>query len=112
MVACNCKRSILASGLYILGLWKDFKLFSLVGVFGRLCQKNKPSFASYLLVPLLLKVFSFAECADFQVDGGGIRGYSTLLLLKAVFEEIEDIQGHPVLPCELFDMIAGTSTGG
>jgi patatin-like phospholipase/acyl hydrolase len=54
----------------------------------------------------------FRSIADFGTDGGGIRGYSTLLLLKAVFEELEDIQGHPTLPCEVFDMIAGTSTGG
>jgi hypothetical protein len=45
-------------------------------------------------------------------DGGGIRGYSTLLLLKAIFEQIEEIQGKPSLPCEIFDLIAGTSTGG
>jgi patatin-like phospholipase/acyl hydrolase len=47
-----------------------------------------------------------------SLDGGGIRGYSTILLLKAIFQQLEDIQGHPSLPYEVFDIIAGTSTGG
>jgi len=41
-----------------------------------------------------------------SLDGGGIRGILTLQLLK----KIEEIAG---IPCyELFDMVAGTSTGG
>jgi hypothetical protein len=40
------------------------------------------------------------------LDGGGIRGILTLQLLKKI-EEIAD------MPCyEIFDMVAGTSTGG
>src|SRR5690349_115311 len=40
------------------------------------------------------------------LDGGGMRGILTIQLLKK-FEEIAGI------PCyELFDMVAGTSTGG
>lgn len=40
------------------------------------------------------------------IDGGGIRGIIPALMLAA----IEDRTGRPI--CELFDLIAGTSTGG
>ncbi|HXB10499.1 MAG TPA: patatin-like phospholipase family protein, partial [Bacteroidia bacterium] len=40
------------------------------------------------------------------LDGGGIRGILTVQLLK----QIEQLAG---IPCyQLFDMVAGTSTGG
>ncbi|KAK0729536.1 acyl transferase/acyl hydrolase/lysophospholipase [Lasiosphaeris hirsuta] len=74
-------------------------------------------------------------------DGGGVRGYSSLLILKRLMEEIQRIelelnlnatasafyewqgavsyQGHDphaadgvYLPCHYFDYMAGTSTGG
>lgn len=41
-------------------------------------------------------------------DGGGVRGYSSLLILKEVMARIP---GNPK-PCDVFDMIGGTSTGG
>jgi hypothetical protein len=41
-----------------------------------------------------------------SIDGGGIRG----LIPALVLAEIEDRTGKPT--CELFDLIAGTSTGG
>lgn len=41
-----------------------------------------------------------------SLDGGGIRGIIPALVLAA----IEERTGHPA--CELFDLIAGTSTGG
>ncbi|KAK6349397.1 hypothetical protein TWF696_005684 [Orbilia brochopaga] len=55
-----------------------------------------------------------------SLDGGGIRGYSTLLLLEAlmhaIFLEIhgrEPRRGEDVTkPCEVFDLIGGTGTGG
>lgn len=47
-------------------------------------------------------------------DGGGVRGLSSLLILQRVMEEVKAIEGLETvpLPCEYFDMIAGTSTGG
>ncbi|KAL0258036.1 hypothetical protein SLS55_007207 [Diplodia seriata] len=43
-----------------------------------------------------------------SLDGGGVRGLSSLLQLKAVMDKISPNKK----PCELFDMIGGTSTGG
>lgn len=45
-----------------------------------------------------------------SLDGGGIRGLSSLYILKHVVESINP--DCPPKPCEYFDMIAGTSTGG
>ena len=42
-----------------------------------------------------------------SLDGGGVRGYSTLMLLKEVMDKVGKER-----PCEVFDMIGGTSTGG
>jgi hypothetical protein len=69
-------------------------------------------------------------------DGGGIRGYATLLLLKSLMQEVaneerfadqalrhevgithyasntDPLKHLPPLPCHYFDYIIGTSTGG
>jgi patatin-like phospholipase/acyl hydrolase len=49
-------------------------------------------------------------------DGGGVRGLSTLLIIKALMGKVNAERrndGQPaVKPCELFDLIGGTSTGG
>jgi patatin-like phospholipase/acyl hydrolase len=48
------------------------------------------------------------------VDGGGIRGTSELLILKEIMERIQfqlNLEVVP-LPCDYFDLIGGTSTGG
>lgn len=41
-----------------------------------------------------------------SIDGGGIRGLIPALIL----EKIEELMGKPI--CKIFDVIAGTSTGG
>ncbi|EIM79527.1 FabD/lysophospholipase-like protein [Stereum hirsutum FP-91666 SS1] len=48
------------------------------------------------------------------LDGGGIRGLSTLFILKSIMISIQDEKKLPTepLPCEVFDLIGGTSTGG
>ena len=48
------------------------------------------------------------------LDGGGIRGLSSLQILKQLMERIRTEAGldTPPKPCDYFDMIGGTSTGG
>ena len=49
-------------------------------------------------------------------DGGGVRGLSSLLILKRIMHVLHQKAGleekEPSRPCEHFDIIAGTSTGG
>ena len=48
------------------------------------------------------------------LDGGGIKGYTSLLILRRIFRTMKDI-GHlseAPRPCDVFDLIVGTSTGG
>ena len=45
-----------------------------------------------------------------SLDGGGIRGLSSLFILRKLLYHVNPQQ--PPKPCEYFDMIAGTSTGG
>lgn len=45
-----------------------------------------------------------------SLDGGGVRGLSSLVILKRLMEVVNP--DAPPKPCEYFDMIGGTSTGG
>ena len=45
-----------------------------------------------------------------SLDGGGVQGLSTLLILKQLMLAINPTD--PPRPCHYFDLIAGTSTGG
>ncbi|KAK7397938.1 hypothetical protein QQX98_012692 [Neonectria punicea] len=49
-----------------------------------------------------------------SLDGGGVRGLSSLLILEHLMEAIRDAEklAEVPRPCERFDMIGGTSTGG
>lgn len=51
-----------------------------------------------------------------SLDGGGIRGLSELLVLKRIMFNLANKIGHTPdhlpKPCEYFDLIGGTSTGG
>lgn len=49
-----------------------------------------------------------------RADGGGIRGLSTLYILKVLMISIQDQMKLPEepRPCDVFDLIGGTSTGG
>ncbi|KAJ5569106.1 FabD/lysophospholipase-like protein [Penicillium hetheringtonii] len=51
-----------------------------------------------------------------SLDGGGVRGLSSLYVLKSIMDQLNYVRGQdklpPVKPCEVFDLIGGTSTGG
>lgn len=49
-----------------------------------------------------------------SLDGGGVRGLSSLLILREIMEEVgRRVKAHePALPCQYFDLIGGTGTGG
>ncbi|KAE8399556.1 acyl transferase/acyl hydrolase/lysophospholipase [Aspergillus pseudonomiae] len=49
-----------------------------------------------------------------SLDGGGVRGLSTLYILKHLMARLshERPELGQVKPCEIFDLIGGTSTGG
>ncbi|KAL1835370.1 hypothetical protein VTJ49DRAFT_6917 [Mycothermus thermophilus] len=44
------------------------------------------------------------------LDGGGVRGLSSLMILRRLMETVDP--DAPPKPCDYFDMIGGTSTGG
>jgi patatin-like phospholipase/acyl hydrolase len=56
------------------------------------------------------------KMTEVNLDGGGVRGLSTLLILKALMAAVNDerikLGQSAIKPCELFDLIGGTSTGG
>jgi patatin-like phospholipase/acyl hydrolase len=45
-----------------------------------------------------------------SLDGGGVRGLSALMILEKLMEAVNP--KAPPKPCDYFDMIGGTSTGG
>ncbi|KAL4916911.1 serine hydroxymethyltransferase-domain-containing protein [Aspergillus aurantiobrunneus] len=54
-----------------------------------------------------------------SLDGGGVRGYSMLILLQELMHRVYvEVEGKPPRrdqipkPCDYFDLIAGTGTGG
>ena len=49
-----------------------------------------------------------------SLDGGGVRGLSTLYILKSIMDRLSRQlkKNPPIKPCEVFDLIGGTSTGG
>ena len=50
------------------------------------------------------------ELCLLALDGGGVRGLSSLIILDQLMETIDP--DSPPKPCDYFDMIGGTSTGG
>ncbi|KAJ4323146.1 hypothetical protein N0V94_002032 [Neodidymelliopsis sp. IMI 364377] len=51
-----------------------------------------------------------SELRLLALDGGGVRGLSALMILEQLMEAVDP--DAPPKPCDYFDMIGGTSTGG
>lgn len=51
-----------------------------------------------------------------SLDGGGVRGLSSLYVLKRIMDghnaERKRLGQSPQKPADIFDLIGGTSTGG
>jgi patatin-like phospholipase/acyl hydrolase len=49
-----------------------------------------------------------------SVDGGGVRGLSSLHILRYIMTKVNENRSGDALvkPCQIFDIIGGTSTGG
>ncbi|KAI1094217.1 hypothetical protein F5B19DRAFT_490645 [Rostrohypoxylon terebratum] len=45
-----------------------------------------------------------------SLDGGGVRGLASLIIIKYLMKRVNP--DNPPKPCEYFDLIGGTSTGG
>lgn len=50
------------------------------------------------------------ELCLLSLDGGGVRGMSILRILEELMRKVDP--DNPPKPCDYFDMIGGTSTGG
>lgn len=47
------------------------------------------------------------------LDGAGVKGISELFILQHLFDRVKKITGlSDIQPCDVFDLIAGSSTGG
>ena len=51
-----------------------------------------------------------SELRLLALDGGGVRGLSALMILEQLMEAVDP--DAPPKPCDYFNMIGGTSTGG
>jgi len=49
-----------------------------------------------------------------SLDGGGVKGLAILLILKRIMRTVQRHENLPTMPrpCDYFDLIGGTSTGG
>jgi patatin-like phospholipase/acyl hydrolase len=70
-------------------------------------QRNLPN---YISTDRLEQVFS---PRILSLDGGGVKGLSSLFILREIMKDIgQQLDAEDIKPCEYFDLIGGTSTGG
>ena len=70
-----------------------------------------------LKLTLVVEISNVRRILSF--DGGGVRGLASLIILRGIMDNIHEEQikhgatkSTPPRPCEYFDLICGTSTGG
>ncbi|KAF1960040.1 FabD/lysophospholipase-like protein [Byssothecium circinans] len=72
-------------------------------------HKNEPG-------PSVLRVQTEGHASALRkvlcLDGGGVRGLASLMIVKHLMDRLESLRGGRLEPWQEFDMIAGTSTGG
>ncbi|KAI0755384.1 acyl transferase/acyl hydrolase/lysophospholipase [Daedaleopsis nitida] len=86
---------------------------SMESLFVKVNAQLQPAFTPQLPPSLLTSAGGLGDSTGsplrvLSLDGGGVRGISSLLLLKGVMDKFAPGR----LPCEVFDLIGGTSTGG
>lgn len=50
-----------------------------------------------------------------SLDGGGVKGFFTILVIQRLIDEAQRLEGNSnsgKRPCDYFDLVGGTSTGG
>ena len=50
-----------------------------------------------------------------SLDGGGVKGFFSILVIQRLIDEAQRLEGKPnsgKRPCDYFDLLGGTSTGG
>jgi patatin-like phospholipase/acyl hydrolase len=47
-----------------------------------------------------------------SIDGGGVRGLASILILKRFMNKINEDRAEGLRPYEVFDLIGGIGTGG
>ncbi|KAI9834433.1 MAG: hypothetical protein M1826_002587 [Phylliscum demangeonii] len=77
-------------------------------------QSTTPIVAPVPLAPQRIPRVSNAPTVRkiLSLDGGGVRGLSTIIILRYLMQHMEQKRGFPLEPWQEFDMIGGTSTGG
>jgi patatin-like phospholipase/acyl hydrolase len=71
--------------------------------------------SSFSFAQVLGNIADLKHCPRIlSLDGGGVRGLSALLILRAMMEEIgrRNQSSEPPKPCQYFDLIGGSGTGG
>jgi hypothetical protein len=74
---------------------------------------NLELFTHYLALYSVIhreSIMTTKELRLLALDGGGVRGLSALMILEQLMEAVNP--DSPPKPCDYFDMIGGTSTGG
>ncbi|KIM32225.1 hypothetical protein M408DRAFT_215580 [Serendipita vermifera MAFF 305830] len=61
---------------------------------------------------LPLRIRRLGSYCVLSLDGGGYRGYASLLMLRRILRPLVDSPTKRIYPYQYFDLICGTSTGG